>query len=272
MSAALSDAERAACFVIEHAQKRVGTRWHQGFWTPPLADHDLAAGVDVIARHRVWRVERGVARAIVAWASGRRPAELRTSIPSFRELLALQARGWRAVSLLPEGAATAPHEDALAFALHDLCHLEKLVDPAHYLGQVGFFALAQAALDTPAFRQLDARFDAAWRADLEHVVADMNGSAIFLFAALKMKLKMAARREHARLTGTAPPQGGALSEAELRWFDAALDLLLDAFGLQGEERIAARAVNTQRAEPTLASRLLEAFEGRGRDALASSSL
>ena len=269
MSAALSDAERAACFVVEQARKRVGTRWHQGLWSPPLTDRRLADGVDVIARHRVWRLERAVARGIVAWACGERLVELRTTIPHFRELLALQARGRRCVSLLPEGAPTAPHTDALAFALHDLCHLEKLVAPEHYVGQVGFFAAAHAALDTPAFAELDARFDPAWRADLEHVVADMNGSAIFLFAALKMKLKMAARREHARLAGAAAPEGGALDDAEQRWFQDTLELLLDAFGLHGPDRSAARAVNTQRGEPEMAVHLLAVFEQRGRRALAS---
>jgi hypothetical protein len=262
MSAALPDADRAACFLLEHARKRVGSRWHQGLWSPPLAARALAESVDVIARHRVWRVERAVARGIVAWASGEREVQLRTDIPSFRELLALQAHGRRAVSLLPEGVPTAPHPDALAFALHDLCHLEKFVDPEHHAGQVGFFAMAHTALDSAAFRELDARFDGAWRADVEHVVADMNGCAIFLFAALKMKLKMASRREHARLTGAPLPSGGALSEAEHRWYEAALELLLDAFDLHGADRVAARAVSTRRGEPEQAAHLLALFQGR----------
>lgn len=264
-----ADAERAAGFVVEHVRRRVGTRWHQGYWCPPLAEARHSEAVDLIARHRVWRVERLVARGIVAWASGDRPAEVRETIPNFREVLALQAVGRRPVSLLPETTPTAPHADALAFALHDLCHLEKFVDAEHHAGQVGFFAHAHAALDTPAFRALDARFDPLWLADLEHVVADMNGSAIFLFAALKMKLKMAARRELAQLTGAAAPTGGALSQAELRCFDAALELLLDAFEFRGAERAAARAVNTQRGEPEQAAQLLTLFERRGHELLAS---
>jgi hypothetical protein len=168
----LADADRAARFVVEQAKLAAGARWHQGFWQPPLADPGLAEGVDVIARHRVWRVERTVAESIVAWARGERHVELRTDIPHYRELLSLQARGRRAVSLLPEGAATAPHANPMAFAVHDLCHLEKFHDPEHHLGQVGFFAMVEAALAELGH----------WRsirtlrgADLEHVVADMNG-------------------------------------------------------------------------------------------------
>jgi hypothetical protein len=69
-------------------------------------------------------------------------------------VLALQARGRRCVCLLDDAAALAHgdprHRDGLAFALHDLCHLEKFVAPEHHAGQVGFFRLVERALETPA--------------------------------------------------------------------------------------------------------------------------
>ena len=59
--------------------------------------------------------------------------------------------------------------------------------------------------------ELHARYDEAWRADLAHVAADMNGSPVFLVAALKMKLKMAERRALAREDGRPAPTGGPLT-------------------------------------------------------------
>jgi NAD(P)-dependent dehydrogenase (short-subunit alcohol dehydrogenase family) len=45
------------------------------------------------------------------------------------------------VCLLDDAAALAHgdprHPNGLSFALHDLCHLEKFVDPEHHRGQVG---------------------------------------------------------------------------------------------------------------------------------------
>ena len=113
-------------------------------------------------------------------------------------MLALQARGRRCVCLLDDAAARAHgdprHPDGLAFALHDLCHLEKFVAPEHHAGQVGFFRLVERALETPAMAALDRALDDPWRADCDYIIADTNGSAVFLLAALKMRLGLAARR------------------------------------------------------------------------------
>ena len=41
---------------------------------------------------------------------------------------------------------------------------------------------------------LDRALDDPWRADRDYIIADMNGSAVFLLAALKMRLGLAALR------------------------------------------------------------------------------
>lgn len=41
---------------------------------------------------------------------------------------------------------------------------------------------------------LERGLDDTWRAERDYVIAHMNGSAVFLFAALKMRLNMAVRR------------------------------------------------------------------------------
>ena len=94
---------------------------------------------------------------------------------------------------------------------------------------------------------LDRELDDTWRADRDYVIADMNGSAVFLFAALKMKLKMAVRR---RLAPAEP----------------ALDVLLRAMDLPDDVRDAARGVSARRDRPAEARRLLGHFEAEAKEA------
>jgi hypothetical protein len=95
---------------------------------------------------------------------------------------------------------------------------------------------------------LDGALDDTWRAERDYVIADMNGSAVFLFAALKMKLALAVRRRG-------------------RDAAAALDVLLAAMALPDDVRAAARAVSPRRDRPAEARRLLAHFESIARDAI-----
>jgi hypothetical protein len=246
-----TDAETTAAFLLERVRAARGALWDEGASrvAPPAAPSGPALGT--FARRRVRGVPEEVVRGLFAWDGGERPVELLFGIPPARRVLALQARGRRCVCLLDDAAARAHgdprHPDGLAFALHDLCHLEKFVTPEHHAGQVGFFRLVERALESPALAALDRRLDDAWRADRDYVIADMNGSAIFLFAALKMKLFLAVRR-----LGGAPDQDAATASA--------LEVLLGAMELTGDVRDAARAVSRRRDRPAAARRLLEHFE------------
>jgi len=249
-----NDAERVSAYLVARVQRAAGSRWAQGEHMPPLggpAAAEAGPAVATVAQRRLWRVPRHVAAGLVAWAGGARDVELREDVPTPRHVLGLQALGRRCVSILPDGAK----ENGLEFALHDLCHLEKFVDPAHHDEQVGFFGCLAAAMDSGGWRRFDTRFDDAWLKDVEHVAADMNGSAIFLFAALKMKLKMAVRRELARAEGRPPPTGGPLSPDESRAFDAALAEMLDLLAVAADVRDAALAISTKRDTPADALRL-----------------
>jgi hypothetical protein len=80
-----------------------------------------------------------------------------------------------------------------------------------------------------------------------------------LLAVLKMKLKVAARRRHARDRGVTAPDRGALDEDELSVFTPMLELLLDALQLEGSARIAARELSTRRDHPQHARAWMEAL-------------
>lgn len=243
----------------------------QGARKPPLAPVDeLTPHARLFAEHRLLGIEDAVATALVAWARGERDVELGFAVPAARALLALQARGKRCVTLLDDDAQAAPHADGLAFAAHDLCHLEKFVDPATHLAQVGFFARMHEAMDRTTWRDLAARLDDTWARDGEHVIADMNGSPVFLVAALKMKLKMASRRALAQARGAVAPSRGPLDDAESRFYGEALAMLLDAWCMHGVERDAAMRVDATRAHREDARVVLAYFERLGGEALAHS--
>src|SRR5262249_9657116 len=152
---------------------------------PPLPCASASPWVRLFAERELYRIARAVHEALVGWADGQRPLALLFHVPSPREVLALQARGRRCVSLLAPEIDPSPHEDGLAFATHDLCHSEKFMAPEHHEAQVGFFALVDRAMADPRWGALEQPFDSAWAADRDHVIADMNGSAAFLFVALK---------------------------------------------------------------------------------------
>ena len=192
------DAEIAAQYIVSRVSAEAGSRCFQGAWNPALARGSLGPALDLVATRRLRGVSQPVANALIGWAEGERRVRLLFHVPRPADVLAWQAHGERCVSLLPEGACTAPQDGGLAFVMHDLCHLEKFNEPSHHAGQVGFFASVHAAMSGCAWASFVARFDGELVTELEHVVADMNGSAVFLFAALKMKLKMAVRRKVAR--------------------------------------------------------------------------
>jgi hypothetical protein len=257
-----SDAERACAFVIDKVRAAAGPLFHQGARRPPLVTRRAAPLVRFVAEQRMHRVSTAVARALVAWGNGF-PVELRTEVPPAVALLGLQAEGRRCVSLLSDGADTAPHADPLAFAIHDLCHLDKFIDAEHHGGQVGFFACLHRAVHDSRWGEFESHFDAAFSHDWQHVAADMNGSAVFLFAALKMKLKMAVRRRLAALEGGCPDQGGPLTTNEVRSYATFLEDLLNLLGLHGNVADAARRTSARRDDPVAALILLQHFEELG---------
>jgi hypothetical protein len=183
-----ADAAAIACrYVADRVRATCGHRWLEGVRHETLPCRSTVPEVRFFAERRLRGVPDDAAQALCGWADGARPAELRFDMPTARELLAMSARGRRCVSLLDR-------EGGLDFALHDLCHLEKFVDPDHHEGQVGFFALLEAAMARPGWAALEEGFDAEWARARDHVLCDMNASPLFLWCGLRCRVRQACVR------------------------------------------------------------------------------
>jgi hypothetical protein len=272
---AVASAERAADYLIKHARRASGAKLCQGRWDGAFAEDAARVGslvgderesLKFLTRCRVWRVPRRAVRGLFTWASGL-AVELRDDVPTADEVLRLQAAGRRCVSLLPDAVSPEPHATGLDFLIHDLCHLDKFMDPEHYEEQVGFFATLRDLFGDVRFRVLEADLDEAFIDDRNRLAADVNGSAVYLFALLKMKLKMAARRRHARLTGTPARLSGPLVAGEQAVFEELERALYDAIGFDAELRGAASITSARRDERNAAARIAAEFGRRGRTVL-----
>ena len=268
-------AERAADYLVEHARRVSGVKVRQGAWSGAFAGEtarvrerlgDDCEMLKFLTRERVRCVPERALRGLFTWASGF-SVELRVDVPTAAEVLALQSIGRRCVSLLPESVSPAPHASGLDFLIHDLCHLEKFADPEHHEEQVGFFSTLRALGDDARYRELESLLDAAFVEDRDRLAADVNGSAVYLFALLKMKLKMAARRRTARLGGVPARVSGALDAAEQGIFDELQSRLFDALGFEGELRRAAAATSARRDAADAAGHVAREFARRGRAVL-----
>lgn len=252
-------------FLLDRVRRARGRLWDEGARARPAVSVPASPALATLAGRRVRGISDAVVQGLLAWGRGERPVDLlRAEIPTAREVLARQARGRRCASLLPDAQAAAHgdprHPDGLSFLLHDLEHLEKFVAPEHFLGQVGFFRAVARAFADPTFHALEADFDDTWRADRDYVISDMNGSAIFLFSVLKMKVNMAVRRRESRRTGVPAPTSGRITPQERPAVEAAQAILITALGLPEPARAAALQVSARRDHPEAAQILLAGFE------------
>jgi len=192
-------ADVALAWLLAHAHAQAGRSWLQGCREPPLrvaesgTEWARLAWTTLATRH-VYRVQAHVACVLARWQRGEVELRLTTAIPTPDDLLRGQAHGWRWLSLLPAGADCSHEATPFAFALHDLCHAAHYFDPAHHLAQCGFFASVWQATRTPGFQSWMAQWDDVGRTQFHKVCADMNGSVVFLWSALRKKIVHCAER------------------------------------------------------------------------------
>lgn len=133
--------------------------------------------LDWLERYQFRGVIGNVPVALVQWLRGAWPLILREDIPKPLDVLRMQARGTRAVTLItawPRAREPVLNKsDAFAFFRHDLEHAYKFYhSPALYAGQFAFFARLEAAFDRGVFAPYFD--DAEFVTRFHYLMSDMN--------------------------------------------------------------------------------------------------
>jgi len=138
-----------------------------------LREHLLAW----LKRYQFRGVIDNVPVALLQWLRGAWPLILREDIPGPLEVLRMQARGHRAVTILTEyprlRQPVLNKPDAFAFFRHDLEHAWKFFHaPALRDGQCEFFAVLEDAFDRGVFAPYLG--DAGFTGKFHYLMSDMN--------------------------------------------------------------------------------------------------
>lgn len=138
-----------------------------------------------------------VTKSLWAWSVGKYPLLLREDIPESSEVLEMQTRGQRCVSVLmkpQELRSFVEGRDALAFTVHDLIHADHFFrDPAQARAQIQFarqLSKLGSNEEVIALVKRDPHFRDQWN----YLISDMNSVPLHLFKTLKAMLLGAHKR------------------------------------------------------------------------------
>jgi hypothetical protein len=134
-------------------------------------------------------IPMAVNRTMINWGSGIWNIALFTYIPSPRELLRLQVKKTRCITLTIAkdeiDQLVLSSRDPLSFVLHDLLHADHFFNQEESLkGQLGFYSLINKVYDRAELKK-SLKEDSQFKNDFEYVVSDMNAYVIHLLKCLK---------------------------------------------------------------------------------------
>lgn len=144
---------------------------------------------DLFAHYNLKGIPLAVNRTILNWACGHWKIELLTRIPGPRELLRMQVKNTRCITLTTNhdeiDRLVLSSRDPLSFVLHDLHHADHFFNQDESLkGQLGFYYLVNKIYDQPQLKK-SLKEDLQFKTEFEYVVSDMNAYVIHLFKCFK---------------------------------------------------------------------------------------
>jgi hypothetical protein len=144
---------------------------------------------DLFSHYNLKGIPLAVNRTILNWACGDWNIELLTHIPSPRELLRMQVKNTRCITLTTNhdeiDRLVLSSRDPLSFVLHDLHHADHFFNQDESLkGQLGFYSLVNKIYDQPLLKK-SLKEDTQFKSEFEYVVSDMNAYVIHLFKCFK---------------------------------------------------------------------------------------
>lgn len=174
--------------------------------SPIMIPPKLQSSMDLfefLNSHRIKALPESCFRSLCYMKSGRYPLRLASGVVSPFELLQIQLRGERIVSMDEDFAAWPfrlySSRDYLGFILHDLIHADHFFyEPQHRDGQLGFYRFVNSFINDSTLKQLmsadclgvgvavSVEKIAAqdFRGGFEYIISDMNSHPLHLFQTL----------------------------------------------------------------------------------------
>lgn len=148
--------------------------------------------IDLFSSFHLKAVPLSINRTMLNWYHGLWSIESLEFIPSPRQLLKLQVKNTRCITLITDPSSIASlvleSRDPLSFLLHDLMHADQFFSQVESLkGQLGFYKLLNNIYDRSELKSL-LKNDEHFKKEFEYVASDMNAYVIHLFKCLKSSI------------------------------------------------------------------------------------
>lgn len=137
-------------------------------------------------------IPESINRTMIQWMLGNWSIKMLEHIPSSRELLKLQVKNTRCITVITNlkkiDSLVLNSRDPLSFLLHDLMHADQFFSQAiSQKGQLGFYKLIESIYDQPELCLL-LKNNENFKKEFEYVASDMNAYVIHLFKCLKSSI------------------------------------------------------------------------------------
>lgn len=148
-----------------------------------------ASFLDLFEAFNLKGIPEATGITMINWTKGNWKIALLFHIPSPRELLVMQVKNTRCITLTTKedeiDQLVLSSRDPLSFVLHDLHHAYQFfINEECQKGQLGFYSLVEKIYDQPLLKQ-SLKIDDQFKSDFHYVVSDMNAYVIHLFKCFK---------------------------------------------------------------------------------------
>jgi hypothetical protein len=156
--------------------------------------------LDLFSDYNLKAIPESINRTMVNWYQGIWKIECLQYIPGPRELLRLQVKDTRCLTLITDPLKIDSYvlgtRDPLSFLIHDLMHADQFFNQHESrIGQLGFYFLINAIYDKAELKaQLFS--DMQFKKEFEYVSSDMNAYVIHLFKCLKSAINRVDNTDH----------------------------------------------------------------------------
>ena len=169
-------------------------------------------------------IPESINRTMLQWISGNWNIEMLHHIPNSRELLRLQVKNTRCITVIIDpkkiDSLVLNTRDPLSFVLHDLMHADQFFSQKESLkGQLGFYKLINDIYEKSELRYL-LKNNIEFKKEFEYIASDMNAYVIHLFKCLKSSVERTEQKE------------------------IFFDLILSWWNMSDEEKKSSRMLNT----------------------------